>query len=897
MILISRNIEKITQELDEFRTQLFETSAGEISAKELYLSASTFNCETISLSDVYADFPASKWLDTEQLVRRASASIVKYDQKDFIWNKRVSFAKFGFSDLQEMKNLLSNFNSHFQALQIPFESLFKRKIVIQDIFELLDLFNKTNSILQVLISIKEWNSFEKIPKKLSEKNLAKQKKQVLNVFQNRFFIWDWSQTRKTEIKNALLAWNKAQESWLEKIKFGFSSQFKTIKEVLKIEKKQLSKTWVNDFLLKIANNEEFDSLIFELQTAFPFLAFNPTMDLDELKQQFKILDHLYLQYNSIVDFKKEAKLPDSILENVIDFLEDTLKLLSSSQITISQWKFYLSKEQIFAWHNDSTICKSAYNQLVDNFENLVSFDQLKENLGKNELLLVNSLAHFQHPEQVFHKSIRLAWLEHLERKSPVLQLPSTDKIRFLEEDLQKAVLEKRKIANQILLIKAKERAYRNLNFNRLQNQTTYRELKHQVSKKKKLWSLRKVIESYKEEVFDLVPCWLASPESVSAIFPLEKCFDLVIFDEASQFFIEKAIPSLYRGKQILIAGDSKQLTPNDLYKIRWEENDETHLETQMDSLLDLGVLHLPQIYLCEHYRSKHEALISFSNQKFYDHKLRIIPEKKHWQTSEIPIVYHLCKGTWSKQTNQIEAETLVSHLMDELKRKPDLSVGIITLNFPQQELIEELLLAKSSELKLSLPLNLIVKNIENIQGDERDVIYLSIAYAPDRQGNMQMNFGSLNREGGENRLNVAITRAREKIHIFTSLLPHELKTENTKYLGASRLKEYLEYAHHLNFNPKLAQNRQELNQENELLLKNILAKESNKKAVSIPLFADWAYENEAKDLVCVFTDDNKYYSSLSSKDIYAYLPLVLEKKGWTIERSYSRNYWKKSLGH
>ena len=131
---------------------------------------------------------------------------------------------------------------------------------------------------------------------------------------------------------------------------------------------------------------------------------------------------------------------------------------------------------------------------------------------------------------------------------------------------------------------------KNLEFNRLNNMITYRDLSHQVTKKRQIWPIRKLIQQFEREVFDLIPCWMASPEAVSAIFPMAQMFDLVIFDEASQCFTEQGIPAMYRGKQVVITGDKMQLSPFDLYKIRWEEEQDENSEPslEVDSLLDLG---------------------------------------------------------------------------------------------------------------------------------------------------------------------------------------------------------------------------------------------------------------------------------------------------------------------
>ena len=310
------------------------------------------------------------------------------------------------------------------------------------------------------------------------------------------------------------------------------------------------------------------------------------------------------------------------------------------------------------------------------------------------------------------------------------------------------------------------------------------------------------MDSFADEVFKLVPCWLASPESVSAMFPLrDDLFDLVIFDEASQCFAENGIPAMARGKQVVVTGDNQQLRPSDLYRIHLDDtepNDETPAELEVESLLELAAQQLPQVSLTEHYRSRSLDLISFSNKYFYKNKLSLLPHFDEINRHEPAIRYLNVNGTWQQNTNPIEAEAVLK-LLDQINTElPGRSVGIVTFNHPQQQLIldklEGLLGMESAQNSMNLPPGLFVKNIENVQGDERDVIIFSVGYAADERGRLSMQFGSLNARGGENRLNVAVTRARERVYIVTSLWPDQLNVADTANDGPKLLKAYLQYA-------------------------------------------------------------------------------------------------------
>src|SRR5690606_16211651 len=199
-----------------------------------------------------------------------------------------------------------------------------------------------------------------------------------------------------------------------------------------------------------------------------------------------------------------------------------------------------------------------------------------------------------------------------EAKNPVLTEAGSLTMQHELDELKTAILEKRKIAKHIALLKLREEITGGLEFNRLGNRLTYRDLLHQVGKKRQRWPIRKLIEEMGEEVFRLLPCWFASPETVSALFPLYQKFDLVIFDEASQCQVERGLPAMLRGKQVVIAGDSKQLQPSNFYQVKWE-TDEEGLEYESESLLELAGNFFEKHQLKGHYRSADPALIHFSN--------------------------------------------------------------------------------------------------------------------------------------------------------------------------------------------------------------------------------------------------------------------------------------------
>jgi hypothetical protein len=422
------------------------------------------------------------------------------------------------------------------------------------------------------------------------------------------------------------------------------------------------------------------------------------------------------------------------------------------------------------------------------------------------------------------------------------------------------------------------------------------------------------MEQHAEEVFRLVPCWLASPETVSAVFPLSQgLFDLVIFDEASQCYAEYGIPAMYRGKQVVVVGDSKQLTPYDLYRVRYEaENEDEKPEIEVESLLDLAKRLLPETSLQGHYRSRSLDLIDFSNQHFYRNKLQLLPDFQEMNRYQPAIRYVKVEGVWENNRNDVEAQK-VHELIQQLQAtQPHKSIGVVTFNHPQQQLIEQYFYNRKEDnwLQKNSPIGgWGAKNIENVQGDECDIIIFSVGYAPDARGRLRAQFGSLNAQGGENRLNVAVTRAREQVYVVTSIWPDQLHVEDSLHAGPKLLKAYLLYALEVSegrYCPKPYPSENPRSRGSlkvkmvERLRFMVGSKQDQPQTVNLKLktiveelpFADLTVKNEAQYESLILTDDELYQQAISAKETHAYGPLLLRAKGWQFERMWSREWWR-----
>lgn len=459
----------------------------------------------------------------------------------------------------------------------------------------------------------------------------------------------------------------------------------------------------------------------------------------------------------------------------------------------------------------------------------------------------------------------------------------------------------------------------------------FNEFKRQANKKRALWPIRRYMDEYYEMVLSLFPCFLLSPETVSEIIPLEDgIFDMVIFDEASQMYIESAIPTIYRGKQVIVAGDDKQLRPNGTFSNRYvddEEDDEEENRAALEeeSLLDLAKINYDPVSLMYHYRSRYEELINFSNYAFYSGRLKVSPNLSY-DEDECPIERIKVNGKWIDRENIDEAEEVCNIVYKILKeRKNNESIGIITFNISQKNCIENCLERKAQNdsefarlytkeidrVDNDEDLSIFVKNIENVQGDERDIIIFSIAYAQNEKGRVSVNFGSLSQDGGENRLNVAISRAKKKIYVVTSIEPDELRVDDSKNKGPKLFKKYLQYVKAVSENNK---------QYAEQILKSVLDSDINAETekkfdsdfevevcdklrergyivhnqIGVSGYSiDLAIydEKNSKYILGIECDGAAYHSSKSARERDIHRQRYLESRGWNIIRIWSKHWW------
>lgn len=477
---------------------------------------------------------------------------------------------------------------------------------------------------------------------------------------------------------------------------------------------------------------------------------------------------------------------------------------------------------------------------------------------------------------------------------------------------------------------------------RTKPETEWNKLAHQLGKKRALWPIRKMLETFSWPLRALAPCWLLSPEVAAEVLPLERgLFDLVIFDEASQLRLERALPVVYRAKRVVVAGDEQQMPPSNFFEHAQEDDEDAQEQDDArtaESLLEQSKKIYGFRYLQWHYRSQHGELIDFSNQAFYDGALHITPGPTRSEAAR-PFVWHELQGLWEKQTNAVEAQQcakLIVQLGIAHQNRPR-SIGVITVNAKQKEAIDDAIdRLERQDPQAALVIQalkhpssgqvddrLFVKNIENVQGDERDIIVFCSSYArPAQDQTMRRNFGAIGRSGGENRLNVAFTRSREQMHVMCSFDPDEVPVQTSKNRGPKIFMAYLKYA-------RAVARGQDSEAQNVLndLAQATYRSESAHRTKSLEFDSDFEEQvydalvrrglkvdtqvgaggyridlavvdprDPTKYCLAIECDGASYHSGASVRERDVARQALLEARGWVFERIWSRDWWRNSPG-
>lgn len=548
---------------------------------------------------------------------------------------------------------------------------------------------------------------------------------------------------------------------------------------------------------------------------------------------------------------------------------------------------------------------------IDKLDNWCEFSKLLKTLKQLELraFIDYSIERKIETNQTvltFKKAFYMQWVDAVLHDSPVLislaRVPHDEAVkRFKEKDEQNFEINKAKIKTRLSALRP--------NLDMIAQGSSIAILLREGEKKRKQKSIRLLLSEIGELAQTLKPCFLMSPLSVSTFLSPDMKFDVVVFDEASQIFPQDAIGAIYRGKQLIVVGDSKQMPPSNFFNSVADSDDEYEEDiTDFESILDLCSTAFPQRRLKWHYRSRFEQLISFSNKNFYENDLVTFPSSKT-DKAGIGVDFFYVDGTFDRKskTNRAEADRIVDLVFENIEKYPERSLGVVAFSMAQQSLIDKLISkrrhqdpSKETFFKSDKAEPFFVKNLETVQGDERDTIIFSIAYAKDSQGRLLLNFGPINREGGERRLNVAVTRAKFNVQLVSSMHYSDIDLSRTNSVGARLLREYLDYAENgavaleraISVNPYEQFDSEFELEVCEFLREKGFSVDMQVGCSSFKIDLALKHPHSSDYVLAIECDGSTYHSSRTARDRDRLRQDILERMGWRFYRIWSTDWFR-----
>lgn len=640
-------------------------------------------------------------------------------------------------------------------------------------------------------------------------------------------------------------------------------------------------------------------------------------DWEYITAQMNTLESIYLGCGSFGLFTAVSDVDTNrtVFANHANFLESAFA--DCSEYVLNQVEKYFDPNILDFKKTNCNLLLLRLNDCLnalDKLDNWCHFRTLLSDLRSKEVVsfldtVISQNIEPQYIVGAFQRKFYFQWIDSILSETPVLSTfnrVSQDKAiqTFSEKDAAQFEINKAKIRAELSASRP--------SLDMIASGSPLAILLREGEKKRKQKSIRTLLAETGELIQRIKPCFLMSPLSVSTFLATNSVhFDVVLFDEASQIFPQDAIGAIYRAKQLIVVGDSKQMPPSNFFNssIEVEDNDEeTGDVTDFESILDLCSTSMQQLRLRWHYRSRYEQLIVFSNKNFYDNDLITFPSSAA-NTPGVGVDYFHVDGIFDRKahTNRKEAEFVVDLIYQNIEKYPNRSLGVVAFSVAQQDLIDKLL----SKRRQSTPEKefffkshekepFFIKNLETVQGDERDTIIFSIAYGIDAQGRLLHNFGPLNRIGGERRLNVAITRAKCNVQLVSSMHCTDIDLKRTSAEGARLLREYLDFAE----NGSIALDRsvsvyqfEQFDSDFELEVYDFLRSKGFSVDTQVgcsgfKIDLGVKKPNSSDYVLAVECDGATYHSSKNARDRDRLRQEILERMGWKFYRIWSTDWFR-----
>lgn len=606
-----------------------------------------------------------------------------------------------------------------------------------------------------------------------------------------------------------------------------------------------------------------------------------------------IVTSLKVDFSSLQNLASKCRAVIATLTRKLGAGAESLTGFDAQKTSAILDKALLERNTLAAW---VTFNRSLSEARADGLDGLLAC--VEQHLGDYQNL--TSAYH-----RVVHRALaRLALLKHPEIGD--VRAISLDTIRRRYQELDRRIMDLQR--EQLIVEMFKTPVPQGTQSPRASECTEATFLRNEIVKKTKHRPVREMMDRASGAIRALKPCMMLSPASVAQFLKPGTSFDLVVVDEASQMRPEEAIGCMARAKQVVIVGDPQQLPPSNFFA-RQDDGSAIDPEAEetvvAESILDIAITAFqPCRELLWHYRSRIGSLISFSNRHFYDDRLIVFPSPQEGH-KDYGVRFTPVEGRYRSSVNVPEANQVALAAIDFMKRHPNRSLGIVALNQPQRDLIlaemDRLFVrdtqAERYRQKWGRTLEpFFVKNLENVQGDERDAIFISTVYGPGESGVVQKRFGPINGAAGDRRLNVLFSRAKHTVNVFSSMRPDQIQVDGTTPRGTRLLRDYLEFASTGRLDAG-AETYRSCESEFELFVKERLEAKGYEVVAQVGVAGyridlgvrhrSWPYGF----LLGIECDGAAYHSSLSARDRDRLRQQVLESLGWTIYRVWSTDWF------
>ena len=899
---------------------------------ERYYSFKNYNLDEYNIKDI-----SKKDLKYLENCQKALENLSLFDGNlsvnEYIW--------YGFDaqkyDYENINRIINDFSYYFKTINSLSKSL-----------DTYNKFTKKNlsCVNDIKDDIEQIATIKDIP--YSDINILsfERRKELISCFEEMSFILKKLEKHENKIKDIFDPnfFSSNYKENCDKFLSNYKNVFLTFTDSYKKDKKYFSKyinpnikhinyfnlkIWLKNASLVAEYNLELNNLKANISNLTKYkYDLSSSSSLLATFNKLKTFDKNHFSFNLDIDNDIEIKTFINASKDLYDLIDEkNIKKLNNINNYFVNKSFNISNKNIFNFNDEL----EQYFNNIDKLSEWISFYQVYEPIKKIKIdefvqcALKNNVNRKDFSKtyaSLFYKE----WLNYVYYSNNTYKMMSkltqnNNVYKFVESDKKMLDVNKKYISNSIKknINDIKEVATRNSGFiygdfssdPRMRKQIHI--LTHEANKKKAIMPIRKVFEQIPDLLFSIKPCVLMSPVSVATYLKYKtNLFDVVIFDEASQIFPWDAIGSISRAKSAIIVGDSKQMPPSNFFmsgtsfdeEDKYDEYEENAKD--FESILDLATAVFPQKMLNWHYRSKSESLIAFSNHNFYNDKLVTFPSS-HIDNDNFGIKFHyVANGVFVNRVNLQEANAVADLVYESLLKYPKMSIGVVCFSISQQSLLEDVIddrRRKNPVFDKMLLENtnepFFIKNLETVQGDERDIIIFSIGYGKDSSGFFRMNFGPLNKEGGERRLNVAITRAKYSVHVVSSIKYSDIDLSRTSSKGATLLKDYLFIAEKGVKNihcDKLVAHLDDFNNSLEMDIAKFVESLGYQADIKVG-HSDYKIDVAVKhpkynDYVLAIECDGKtYHSAKNTRDRDRLRQEVLEKQGWSFYRIWSIDYF------